>query len=342
MKKQWRSLSDSENYKQGKFENLSPTPMLAENASYGQIIRDQFKRPATIQPSHVLPSVKTNLAALHSETPVVVWFGHSSYLIHCKGVNILVDPVFSGRVSPIAGMMKAYPGTDVYKPEDMPAIDLMIITHNHYDHLNRKTLTQLKPKTTVFYTPLGVGRDIADCFGNDDTRITEMDWWETESPMPGITLTAAPARHFSGRGLRRGTSLWSSFVLQLYGYTIYIGGDSGYDTHFKTIGEKYGPMDLAILECGQYDEAWPYIHMMPDETLQAATDLQAKLLLPVHWGKFTLANHPWNEPITRLTQLAKQKGFPVATPLIGEPVNMLQQNSWQNWWTESQAQNARP
>lgn len=334
MKKQWRSLSNSENYRQGKFVNLSPTPMLAEDASYGQIIRDQFKRPDTIQPSYPLPSVKTNLATLHSETPVVVWFGHSSYLIHCKGTNILVDPIFSGRVSPIAGMMKAYPGTDVYKPEDMPAIDLMIITHNHYDHLDRKTLTQLKEKTGAFYTPLGVGKDIAGCCG-DDMRITEMDWWETENPMPGITLTAAPARHFSGRGLRRGTSLWCSFVLQLYGYTIYIGGDSGYDTHFKTIGEKFGPMDLAILECGQYGDAWPYIHMMPDETLQAAIDLQAKLLLPVHWAKFTLANHPWNEPIIRLTKLAQEKGFPLATPQIGEPVDILQQNSWQNWWAQA-------
>ena len=166
MKKQWRSLSDSKHYRQCKFVNLSPTPMLAEDASYGQIIRNQFRRPDTVQPSYPLPSAKTNLATLHSETPVVVWFGqHSSYLIHCKGTNILVDPVFSGRFSPIAGMMKAFPGTDVYKPEDMPAIDLMIITHNHYDHLDRKTLTQLKAKTHAFYAPLGVGRDIEGCCG---------------------------------------------------------------------------------------------------------------------------------------------------------------------------------
>jgi L-ascorbate metabolism protein UlaG (beta-lactamase superfamily) len=145
-----------------------------------------------------------------------------------------------------------------------------------------------------------------------------------------MTLTAAPARHFSGRGIKRGGSLWASFILNIYGFTIYIGGDSGYDSHFKTIGDKYGPFDIAILECGQYNESWPYIHMFPEETVQASIDLKAKALLPVHWGKFTLAYHPWNEPVQRITKAAE--GVIVTTPRIGEPVVINKHYPNEVWW----------
>jgi L-ascorbate metabolism protein UlaG (beta-lactamase superfamily) len=331
MKKQWRSLRASENYKDQQFNNLSDTPVMAEGASYGKILKAYFKRPVDIAPLQPLPSVKTDLKTLYSEKPVVIWFGHSSYLVHCKGINILVDPVFSGHASPMRGMIKAYPGANTYQVEDMPVIDLLVITHNHYDHLDTKTVAKLKSKIKAVYTPLGVGKSIDGCFSNH-LPITEMDWWETETVSPFITLTATPARHFSGRGLKRAGSLWASFVLKIHGYTIYLGGDSGYDAHFKAIGEKYGPFDIAILECGQYGEDWPFIHMFPEQTVQASIDLKAKVLLPVHWGKFTLANHPWNEPVQRLVKAATAANVTIATPKQGEPVIIDEAYPVQPWW----------
>lgn len=278
-----------------------------------------------------MPTVHTDLRALYSEKPVVIWFGHSSYLIHVKGFNILVDPVFSGSASPMSFMVKAFPGADAYAPADMPEIDLMIITHNHYDHLDKKTLAELKSRTKQIYTGLGVGRDLRHCLATGN-NITEMDWWETREIAKEIVLTATPARHFSGRGFKRGGSLWSSFVLEIFGYKIFIGGDSGYDTHFKAIGDKFGPFDLVILECGQYNDYWPFIHMKPEETVQAAIDLQAKALLPVHWGKFVLAMHAWNDSPERATAAGVQRGLLVTTPRIGEPVTVGAHYPQEHWW----------
>jgi len=159
-----------------------------------------------------------------------------------------------------------------------------------------------------------------------------MDWWQTAELSDGMNLTAAPARHFSGRGIKRFKTLWSSFILKTKSHNLYLGGDSGYDTHFKDIGKKYGPFDITILESGQYNSAWPFIHMMPEETVQAAADLGARLLLPVHWGKFTLALHVWNEPVKRVLEKAKQLNIKVTTPLIGEPVVLGEPYPGKRWW----------
>ncbi|MGN8039280.1 MBL fold metallo-hydrolase [Chitinophaga sp. 22321] len=324
-------IKNSQNFRDGVFQNLSLTPMKPDDVTYYQMLKETFQRPADVRPPAPLTTVKTNLKTLYSEKPVIVWFGHSSYLVHVKGFNILVDPVFSGSASPMSFMIKAFPGADAYTPADMPEIDLMIITHNHYDHLDKKTLAQLKPHTKIIYTSLGVGRDLQSCLVKEN-NINEMDWWETQEIAKDITLTATPARHFSGRGLKRGGSLWSSFVLQIFGYQLFLGGDSGYDTHFKAIGDKYGPFDLVILECGQYNDNWPFIHMKPEETVQAAIDLQAKVLLPVHWAKFALANHPWNDSVKRVTASAAQRGLFVTTPKIGEPVIVGEHYPQEHWW----------
>lgn len=324
-------IQQSQNFRDGAFQNLSLTPMKPENVTYFTMLRKMLKRPAEVRPPGPMPTVRTDLKALYSEKPVVTWFGHSSYLIHVKGFNILVDPVFSGSTSPMSFMVKAFPGADAYTPADMPEIDLMIITHNHYDHLDKKTLAQLKPHTKKVYTGLGVGLDLQHCLATGN-NITEMDWWETREIAKDITLTATPARHFSGRGFKRGGSLWSSFVLEIFGYKIFIGGDSGYDTHFKAIGDKFGPFDLVILECGQYNDYWPFIHMKPEETVQAAIDLQAKALLPVHWGKFVLAMHAWNDSPKRVTAAGAQKGLLVTTPHIGEPVTVGAHYPQEHWW----------
>jgi L-ascorbate metabolism protein UlaG (beta-lactamase superfamily) len=272
------------------------------------------------------------LATLPDDKPTVVWFGHSSYLIKSKGVTVLMDPVFSGNASPVTFFGKSFPGSDVYSEGDIPPIDLLIISHDHYDHLDYKTITELIPKVKKFYTALGVGAHL-ERWGVPPDRIVEFDWWESKSIGDSIRLTATPARHFSGRSLARGKTLWASFVLNIHGYTLYLGGDSGYDTHFAEIGAKYGPFDLAILECGQYGDDWPLIHMFPEQVVTAAQDLRAKALLPVHWGKFALAYHAWNEPIQRLVESAATKELRVTTPKIGEPVVIGTTYPQAIWWS---------
>ena len=325
-------ISASPNYKNGSFQNLSPTPVMAENASSFKILRDYLHKPKDNTPPSTIPSVKSNLKMLHSEAPVIAWFGHSSYLIHINGKNILVDPVFSGNASPFSFSIKAYPGSNVYTPEDMPEIDVLVITHDHYDHMDYKTLLQLRPKIKNIITSLGVSSHLT-YWGFDESKITEMDWWN-EMNLDRFKFIAAPGRHFSGRSLARGKTLWSGFVLQAGDYKLFLGGDSGYDSHFKLIGEKFGPFEIAMLECGQYNQSWPHIHMMPEETVNAATDLKAKYLLPVHWAKFSLALHPWNEPIKRVTEEAKKWSLPVTTPRIGELVIVGANYPVSPWWQE--------
>lgn len=324
-------IKKSPNYKDGSFHNQHETPVMAKDVSMFKVMSAYLKKIPGREPDHKLPSVKTDLKNLQSDKPVIVWFGHSSYFIHLNGKNILVDPVFSGNASPVSYFGKNYDGSNVYHAEDFPELDLVLITHDHYDHLDYKTILKLKEKTKHFYTSLGVGAHLA-YWGIDESKITEFDWWDEIPFDSNVTCIAAPARHFSGRKFARGKTLWASYILKTPQFKLYLGGDSGYDTHFKEIGEKYGPFDMAMLECGQYNTYWPNIHMQPEETAQAAHDLGARVLLPVHWSKFTLALHPWTEPITRLTQAARERHISITTPLIGEPVVIDSIYPARAWW----------
>lgn len=333
-------VRQSKNYRDGSFQNLSPTDVMAKGVPPTKMLRDYVNKSPINTPPAPLPSVRTDLNALPGDKPTLVWFGHSSYLIRANGLTFLVDPVFSGHASPVSFFGKSFPGTDVYSAADMPAIDCLILSHDHYDHLDYQTITGLIPKVRKFYTALGVGAHL-ERWGVPPDRIVEMDWWEGGPIAPGVTLTATPARHFSGRGLARGKTLWASYVLNLPGYTFFLGGDSGYDTHFRAIGEKYGPFDLAILECGQYNQDWPFIHMFPEQVVTAAQDLRAKTLLPVHWGKFALAYHAWNEPIGRVTKCAAEQQLDITTPKIGEPVVIGAASYPHTVWWESGTKTAQ-
>lgn len=323
-------IQQSSHYKNGTFENLSDTPMMAEEGSTVKMIAAYWNKPNT-EPSGPIPFVKTNLKAIESDKPVIVWFGHSSYFLRINGKNILLDPVFSGSASPLSFMVKSYAGANEYSAEDFPELDAVILSHDHYDHLDYETIVKLIPKVKHFYTSLGVGAHLQR-WGVQPTAITELDWSESTQLSPDMSLMALPARHFSGRGFSRGKAFWSSFVLKSLTHNLYLGGDSGYDTHFKEIGDKYGPFDIAILEAGQYNQLWKLIHMMPEETVQASLDLRAKVLMPVHWGKFTLALHPWNEPVERVFNKAKEVGQTLTTPLIGEPVVIDSVYPNKPWW----------
>jgi len=266
------------------------------------------------------------------DSNVLVWFGHSSYFIQLDGKRILVDPVFSGNASPIPGTVTAFKGTDRYKVEDLPDIDYLIISHDHYDHVDYETLIKLKNKTKKVFCGLGVGADFED-WGYNLKDIYEKDWDETIDLGNGFFVHTTPTRHFSGRGFTRNNTLWMSYVFQSPTMKIYIGGDSGYDTHFANIGAKFGPIDLAILEDGQYDIKWKYIHLSPDQVLKAAKDLKAKRLFPVHSSKFVLANHPWDEPLAKITELNKVTKIPLVTPMIGEFVHLKTNNQvFKQWW----------
>ncbi len=228
-------------------------------------------------------------------------------------------------------MVQAFDGSDVYSTDDFPLIDFLILTHDHYDHLDYTTIKKFKSKSKQVYCSLGLSSHLI-YWGFDEKLITEMDWWQTNNLDKNMTLTAAPARHFSGRGIKRYKTLWSSFILKTNSCSIYLGGDSGYDTHFKKIGKDFGPFDVAILEAGQYNTAWPLIHMMPEQTVQAAVDLDAKTLMPVHWGKFALSMHAWDEPVKRVLKAADDVKFKVTTPMIGEPVILDEVYPAKRWW----------
>ncbi|MEN2398576.1 MBL fold metallo-hydrolase [Flavobacterium sp. MC2016-06] len=328
-------IQKSPNYKNGKFENQHFTPDLTEGYTMTGVLYEFIfkKRPHRI-PSDIIPSVKTDLLNLPLDQDILVWFGHSSYFIQIEGKRILVDPVFSGNASPIPGTTKSFKGTDIYTVDDLPEIDYLLMTHDHYDHLDYKTILQLKPKIKQIVTGLGVGSHF-EFWGFSPEIIIEKDWFEKVELNQNITLYTAPTRHFSGRSFKRCNTLWLSFILETQTFKMYLGGDSGYDTHFAEIGEKYGPFDLALVDNGQYDIKWKYIHNLPENVIQAAKDLKTKRLFPVHSSKFALANHPWNEPLNRITELNQNETNPISliTPKIGELVELKNKNQqFQQWW----------
>ena len=327
-------MQQSPNYRDGQFQNILHTPTFAEGYTIrSELYKQLFGKFPGRYPEKPLPSVKTDLRQLAPEEDVLIWFGHSSYFIQTSGKKILVDPVFSGNVSPIPGTVKAFAGTEVYTVADLPDIDYLLISHGHYDDLDYGPSMALKDKTKLVICGLGVGAHF-ERWGYAPEKIIEKDWYENVKLDSSLTLHTTPARHKSGRGFKQNNTLWLSFVLQTPTLRIFIGGDSGYGDHFKKIGATYGPFELAILENGQYDSAWHYIHTLPEETLLAAKDLQAKRLLPVHSGKFTLARHRWNEPLETLTELNKQSGkIQLVTPMIGEPVRRRDSTQhFTQWW----------
>ncbi len=328
-----KRIKTSPHYSNGKFQNQSYTPDLTEGASYFSVLKEfLFEKKARKKPSQSLPSVKINLLLLRKEEDVLIWMGHSSYFMQVDGKTMLVDPVLSGAASPLSFTTRSFGGSDIYTTDDIPEIDFLFISHDHWDHLDYVTIKKLQSKIKTIITGLGTAAHF-ERWGFKKEMIIEKDWNESATLAPGFSITVTPARHFSGRSFTRNKALWVSFVLQTPTHKIYIGGDSGYDGHFKTIGETYGPFDLAILECGQYNKSWKYIHMMPEETVQAAKELGAKKLLAAHWGKFTLANHAWDESAERVYKAAQEMNMNLLTPMIGEKVNIDDSAQvFSSWW----------
>lgn len=309
------------NYSKGKFQNTIHTPALREGENPVHILWNFIKKQPHTSPTQLIPFVETDLKNLSTHDNIFIWFGHSSYFIQLDGKRFLIDPVFSGNVSPIPHSAVHFPGSNRYQAEDIPFIDVLLISHDHWDHLDYTTVEKLKHKVSKVVCGLGVAQHF-EYWGWNKEKLVEKNWYETFTLDAHTRITLTPTRHFSGRLFKRNTSLWTSFVLQSRSKCLFLGGDSGYGPHFKEIGKKFGPFDAAVLECGQYSDKWPYIHSQPHEVVQEVNDLGAKYLILVHHSKFRLAKHPWNEPLNLVSELAKGQNIPIATPRIGEIVDL--------------------
>ena len=326
-------IQKSPYYKNGAFDNVSFTPQLAEDASMTKVMfRFLFGKNGHAKPQQNFKFTKTNLKNLNPNQNIYVWMGHSSYFIQIDGKKILVDPVFSGNASPLSFTTKAFDGTDLYSAEDIPELDYLIISHDHWDHLDYETVKKLHPKVKQVITGLGTGEHL-EYWNYDPKKIIELDWGENFDLGNGFKVYAETARHFSGRTFKRNQAIWASFVFETPKRKIYIGGDSGFDDHFEKIGDKYGGFDLAILENGQYNKDWRYIHMMPEEFLIAAKNLRTKRVIAVHNSKFELALHSWKEPLEQITTLNEKENQRLITPKIGEMVHWEDDAKvYEKWW----------
>lgn len=330
----------SDNYANGKFVNRGDVKLSMSFGDMRKSLVGYFNPPPNTIPKQNLPIEKIDSLEItnYKDSTRLIWFGHSTFLLQIKNKNILIDPMF-GKVPaphPTLGnnrFSKELP-IDI---EKLPLIDAVLISHDHYDHLDYGSIKKLKDKVKMFYTPLGVGAHLME-WGIGKESIVELDWWQ-ETTFEDLIFRCTPAQHFSGRGLNdRSNTLWSSWIIKSDTDNIFFSGDSGYGPHFKEIGDKFGPFDFAMMECGQYNELWSDIHMFPEETAQAGVDVQAKLIMPIHWGAFKLGMHPWTEPAERVTKKAKELNIKMIIPKIGEPIMFFNTSGIESTWWQTNTQ----
>ncbi|WP_282927306.1 MBL fold metallo-hydrolase [Megamonas funiformis] len=325
----------SPRYVNGEFQNLEPTSVLVNKDNYYNGIKEiLFPTKGVTIPKENIPTQKTDLNALNPKENLLVWFGHSSFYLQIDGIKILVDPVFSDYASPLFFINKAFAGTNIYTANDMPDIDVLIISHDHWDHLDYATIMSLKHKIKHIVCPLGVSSHFYH-WGFNPNIIHDEDWYREIKLSDNLKIHILPSRHFSGRFLdNNNKTLWASFAIITPTKKIFYSGDGGYSPQFREIGDYFQGFDLAIMENGQYNTSWAQIHMMPEEVAQATMDLQAKMLLPVHCGKFALSPHHWQNPFERICTASQNKSYKLLTPLLGETVFLDQNNQkFNKWWT---------
>ncbi|MBT3647807.1 MAG: MBL fold metallo-hydrolase [Flavobacteriales bacterium] len=328
------SLKSSPQHNGSIFKNYGEVSLDMKAGQVWKMLKPYWNKPKDATPQKPIEIRDLDPTVIDSDdsSAHLTWFGHSAFLLEMEGKVILLDPMFGPAAAPFEFQVQRFEQKLPLEVEAFPQIDYVIYSHDHYDHLDYPTILKLKDRVGHFYVPLGLKSHLLH-WGVEDSKITELDWWD-ELEIDGITLTCTPAQHFSGRGVTdRSKTLWASWVLKGKQNSIYFSGDSGYFGEFKKIGEKYGPFDIALMECGQYNELWHAIHMMPEETAQAGIDVQAKAIMPIHWGMFDLSLHSWTEPVERVSVAAAKLNLPLVTPVIGERFdiqNLLVSNQWWN------------
>lgn len=325
-------IESSVNYSNNEFVNLIETSMDFGISDMPGLLYSFIFPPEGKNPIKPIPTQwESEITYDNDSLAKLTWFGHSAVMLEIDGKTILIDPMLGPASSPVSFITQRFAYEEPINIADLPHIDAIIISHDHYDHLDYVSILELKEKTDHFFTALGVGSHL-EYWGVSRDQITELDWWE-KADYKGLSLTAAPARHFSGRGiLDRNKTQWASWAVKGVEQNIYFSGDGGYGPHFKDIGEKLGPFDIAMVECGQYNELWKAIHMLPEQSVQAGMDVKGKTLMPIHWGAFDLAPHVWQDPIVRFTEEAKKLKVDYVTPIIGDRFTIGLDNPRPTWW----------
>mgnify|MGYP000008773242 CR=1 FL=1 len=315
------------------FENQSITSMDIGFSAIVDVLQQQFSNKAVRSPQQPLPVIPFDADAFNTDPtkPKFIWYGHSVLLLQLNGKNLLIDPMLGPNAAPISPFpVKRFSENTLDIIDQLPHIDMILMTHDHYDHLDYASINLLKDKVDTWFVALGVSRHL-EAWDIPSATITEFDWWHSKE-FQGIDITFTPSRHFSGRGLTdRSKCLWGGWVFKTNSHSIYWSGDSGYDEHFKEVNEQLGPFDWGFMECGQYNEYWHEIHMYPEEAVQASVDTGVKVSIPVHWGGFPLALHTWKDPIERFAAEAKEQKQAISTPKIGQVV-VLGEEPTEVWW----------
>lgn len=324
----------SKNWKKGSFRNLERTKLDMSLSKIPSVLYKQLSNKVVRSPKQPLQVVPFNKSAFLAPSPKAkfIWYGHSVVFMNIGGKNILIDPMLGPDTTPIAPMpSKRFAENTLALIDDFPEIDVLLITHDHYDHLDYASIQKLKLKTKKYFVALGVKRHLV-CWGIDPDIITEFDWWDAQK-LNDITITFTPTRHFSGRGLTdRLKSLWGGWAFKTPTENIWFSGDGGYGKHFKEIGQRLGPFDFAFMECGQYNDDWHPIHMFPKESVQAAIDGQVAKAMPVHWAGFDLSyQHAWAEPVEDFVKAAIVNNVSYLTPTLGE-LFTINTNKSEKWW----------
>ncbi len=328
-------------FKDGKYAN--PTPSVKVNA--WNAFSSRAKNKAKTEPSEPLPTDSVNIAKAFPESKDglhITWLGHSSFMMQIDGVRVLIDPVFSKNISPVplfsVKRFQEEPPISEKNLDELPFIDAVFISHDHYDHLDRQAIAALEPKVGFFLAPLGVGKILRD-WGIDSAKVREYAWWQ-EGAIKGLSgqilnFACTPSRHFSGRNpFARNETLWASWVFRGKVHKVFYSGDTSYDVHFRQIGYHYGPFDLNIIENGQYSVHWPSSHLMPEDGVKAHLELKGNYMMPVHWGSFNLSIHDWWEPIERVSKEASEKGVNLLTPRIGQSLSIDEKLTTLPWWKD--------